>query len=190
MLTGGARLGSPASLPMMDGPVVESLLSDSLFSEPSPAAFDGESGPFFMCNGQLLLYCKVTDEFGWRTHPIRRRSQFHTGIDLAAVPGSHIFAAADGVVKKAGWGRGYGRMIEIDHGYSWSTKYGHMRKVYVKKGQMVRKGDIIGEVGSTGVSTGPHLHFEMLYFGTTVDPRQHFFALDNVKGPPMAIANR
>lgn len=187
---GSALVGETASDPFRMDIDLASFLEDGLFS-----AFSTESSyhvidAFSMCNGSLLLDCVVSSEYGMRIHPRRRRRHFHTGIDLAAPKGSPIFAAADGVVMKAGRARGYGRMVELDHGFTWGTKYAHMKKIYVKKGQHVKKGDILGEVGSSGVSTGPHLHFEMLYFGMTVNPMNYFALLDNVTEPPFMFANR
>jgi len=143
-----------------------------------------------LCAGHILNGCFVSSEYGWRTHPKRRRHHFHTGIDLAAPKGQYIYAAADGVVKVASRRRGYGKMVELDHGYAWQTLNGHMSKIYVKKGQIVKRGDIIGEVGSTGVSTGPHLHFEIKYFGSAVNPRHYFSSLQRLKEPAFHFANR
>lgn len=165
------------------------ILKDGLFSD-----FLGSGTniavKFDMCGGALLESCSVSSEYGWRSHPIRRYRHFHTGIDLETAKGSPIFAPSDGIVKVAGRGRGYGKLVEIDHGFAWSTRYGHLSKILVKKGDIVRKGDLIGLVGSTGVSSGPHLHFEMLYFGETMNPRNHFASLGDSVIPPFSFANR
>lgn len=188
-LTAGSQSAISSDNLLWKGVIAESILTGSVFFDP-PVGNINNLGIFQMCGGQVLLYCTVSSEFGMRLHPVRRRSHFHTGIDLSAPPGSHIFAAADGVVAFNGWRRGYGRLIEINHGYLWSTRYGHMKNIYAKKGQFIKKGDIIGEVGRTGTATGPHLHFEIIYFGAPVNPRHYFTALSDVRNPHMATANR
>ena len=82
---------------------------------------------------------------------------------------------ADGIVTKSGWGNGYGKIVEIDHGNGFKTKYAHLNAIYVKKGATVTNGQAIGEVGSTGRSTGPHLHYEVRLNGRPVDPRNYYF---------------
>lgn len=167
-----------------------SILKNDIFSAFSIDTSYYDVGLMGMCDGEILDSCVVTSEYGLRNHPIRKRSHFHTGIDLSAPRGSLIHAPADGVVKLEGRGRGYGRMVELEHGYAWSTRYAHMKKIYVKKDQHVKKGDIIGEVGSSGSSTGPHLHFEMIYFGSHVNPKNYIASLNYVDSPPFAFANR
>jgi len=169
---------------------IATVLKDGLFD-----AFSIEKGKIdleisAMCSGALLDSCRVTDEYGWRIHPKRRYRQFHRGIDLKAMKGAPVYAPADGVVVKSHYAGGYGRLIELDHGFAWSTRYAHLSKLYVKKGAKVKKGDIIGAIGSTGISTGPHLHFEMIYFNETVDPRHFFVTLYGTATLPYAFANR
>lgn len=112
----------------------------------------------------------LTSNFGYRQHPILRTRRFHAGIDFGAPYGSTIRAADDGVVIFAGWYGGYGRAIIIDHGGSTTTLYGHTSRVYVSEGQRVQRGQAIAAVGSTGFSTGPHLHFEVRKNGDPVNP--------------------
>ncbi|MDQ3147282.1 MAG: M23 family metallopeptidase, partial [Actinomycetota bacterium] len=112
----------------------------------------------------------LTSPFGNRTHPIYGDVRLHAGMDFGAPSGTVIFAAGDGVVVAAGRRGGYGNAVIIDHGNGLATLYGHQRLFIVKEGQRVRKGDAIGEVGSTGNSTGPHLHFEVRRLGAPVDP--------------------
>lgn len=116
---------------------------------------------------------EIGDGFGYRKDPFTRRKTFHEGLDLAADKGVSIKASASGIVTLAGRYNGYGLAVMIDHGKGISTLYGHTSKILVKEGQYVKKGEIIAKVGSTGRSTGPHLHFEVRLFNTPVDPLQY-----------------
>ncbi|HUT51777.1 MAG TPA: M23 family metallopeptidase [bacterium] len=131
---------------------------------------------------------RITSGFGVRVHPITRKLQRHEGIDIAADPGTPIYAVAPGVVVSAGRTSGYGNAVEIDHGYGISTYYAHARALFVRPGQSVKKGQKIAEVGSTGFSTGPHLHFEVRIRGMQVDPMQYLsvFAPGPDTGDPAA----
>jgi len=108
--------------------------------------------------------------FGWRKNPLGQRWRFHSGIDIADKRGTPIFAAAPGTVIRAFYNEGYGRMIEIDHGFGITTVYAHCHILRVREGQRVDAGDLIGTMGSTGRVTGPHLHFEVRLEGHAVDP--------------------
>jgi murein DD-endopeptidase MepM/ murein hydrolase activator NlpD len=112
----------------------------------------------------------VTSGFGYRIHPIFRVRSLHTGIDLDAAMGESIKAAAAGTVIFAGWRGGYGKCIIIDHGGGIATLYAHQSTILASAGQVVKRGAVIGKVGSTGYSTGPHLHFEVRVNGSPVDP--------------------
>jgi murein DD-endopeptidase MepM/ murein hydrolase activator NlpD len=114
--------------------------------------------------------------FGWRIDPFTGRSALHTGLDFQAFAGTGILAAAGGVVVTQEVRPDYGNMIEIDHGKDLITRYAHASKVYVKKGDLIKRGQKIGEVGSTGRSTGPHLHFEVLVSGVPQDPQKFLTA--------------
>jgi len=116
---------------------------------------------------------RITDEFGYRKDPFTRRTRFHAGLDIGADMGSDIVASAGGKVIMAEYTRGYGRAVKIDHGRGLVTLYGHASKLLVKAGDTVKKGDVIAKVGSSGRSTGPHLHFEVLLYNTAVDPLQY-----------------
>ncbi len=118
---------------------------------------------------------RLTDGFGKRRHPIFKRIMFHKGIDLAASRGTPVLAPADGYVTFTGRNGGYGLFVTINHKYGFETKYGHLQKIYVRRGQFVKRGDKIGEVGNTGLSTAPHLHYEVLYKGKNVNPRNYYF---------------
>lgn len=113
---------------------------------------------------------RLSSGYGMREHPVLGGRRAHKGIDLSAPTGTPIRASADGVVEKAEWFGGYGLFVGLDHGGGMETRYGHMSRVAVAEGQQVRKGDVIGYVGSTGRSTGPHLHYEVRVAGEAVNP--------------------
>lgn len=108
--------------------------------------------------------------FGWRDDPINHRPKFHKGTDFKADRGTPVYAAGDGVVIIAGQQHGYGNVVYVDHGAGIITRYGHLSRVGVKKGQVVKADELIGKVGATGRATGPHLHFEVRIDGRAVDP--------------------
>ena len=108
--------------------------------------------------------------FGVRIDPFLNRPAMHTGIDFRGIIGEGVRATASGTVTAAGWSGGYGRMVEIDHGNGLSTRYGHLSEIEVKIGQSVKIGQVVGRLGSTGRSTGPHLHYETRIDGEAVDP--------------------
>lgn len=111
--------------------------------------------------------------FGSRPDPFTGAREFHTGLDISAPSGHRIVAPANGTVVRAGWENGYGRFVQLSHGYGIATYYAHMEAIRVAEGQRVRRGDLIGLVGSTGRSTGPHLHYEVLVQGKPVDPLEY-----------------
>lgn len=117
----------------------------------------------------------ISSGFGWRIHPVTGERRLHKGVDFAAPTGTPIFAAADGVVTDAGWtDGGYGNIVELRHEDGSVTLYAHTNRVYVSKGQVINKGQAIAEVGTTGRSTGPHLHFEVQPDGkNAVDPMDY-----------------
>ena len=112
----------------------------------------------------------LTSGFGMRTHPVLGGRRAHTGIDLAAPTGTPVYATADGVVSRADWYSSYGLYISVEHGASMQTRYAHLSRLAVAAGDNVKKGDLIGYVGSTGRSTGPHLHYEVRVDGVAVNP--------------------
>lgn len=119
----------------------------------------------------------VSSLYGLRHHPVYGFTKFHHGIDIAAPAGAPVYAVQDGVVSKSGWNGGYGLAVTIDHNYPdipaiprVNTTYGHCSYLYAKPGDRIRRGQVIALVGSTGLSTGPHLHFEVRYKGSPVDP--------------------
>ena len=114
---------------------------------------------------------RVTSGFGTRMHPLLGHARFHRGIDLAAATGTPIRAAADGRVVRAGWRGGYGRQVALAHGGGLDTSYSHLSRILARPGQAVRRGQVIGLAGSSGLSTGPHVHFEAARNGRPIDPR-------------------
>ncbi len=120
---------------------------------------------------------RIASGFGYRIHPIYKTRKMHKGLDFSAPKGTPIFSTGDGVItnsKNVG-GRGYGKYVVIDHGYGYETLYGHMSKVNVRRGQKVKRGDIIGYVGNTGSSTAPHLHYEVIKNGRKINPINFFY---------------
>jgi murein DD-endopeptidase MepM/ murein hydrolase activator NlpD len=116
---------------------------------------------------------EITSPYGWRTHPIFGTSRYHSGIDIGADYGDSVRAADSGVVMYADWMGGYGKAVIIEHGNGISTLYGHNSELLVSEGQRVRKGEVISRVGSTGYSTGPHLHFEVRQNGSPTNPMDY-----------------
>lgn len=124
-------------------------------------------------NKQLIA---LASGFGLRIHPVYKVKKMHNGIDFAASIGTPIYATADGTTTKVDVRfSGYGKMVEIDHGFGYRTRYAHMHDFAVKKGQHVKRGDLIGYVGNTGLSTAPHLHYEVFINDQRVDPVHYFF---------------
>ena len=119
---------------------------------------------------------RIGSSFGYRTDPIYKNIRMHQGMDFTAPSGTPIYATADGVVEAAGFSPdGYGNKVVINHGFGYQTLYGHMIKVNTQTGQSVSRGQVIGYVGSTGKSTGPHCHYEVIKRGTKVDPIYYFY---------------
>lgn len=122
--------------------------------------------------------CKIVSGFGMRYHPILRYRRMHTGIDLSAHQGTPVYATADGTVTTAGRSNGlsgYGICVVINHGYGFQTLYGHLSNAKVKNGQKVKRGELIGHVGRTGLAQGSHLHYEVIQNGNKVNPVYFFF---------------
>ena len=119
---------------------------------------------------------RVASGFGYRIDPLYKDSRLHAGLDFSAPTGTPIYATADGEVQIAGFNTdGYGNKVVINHGYGFQTLYAHMVRVKAKAGQSVKRGEVIGYIGSTGKSTGPHLHYEVIKRGAKVDPVYYFF---------------
>jgi murein DD-endopeptidase MepM/ murein hydrolase activator NlpD len=125
----------------------------------------------------------ITSNYGARRHPILGYTRMHAGVDFGAAYGSPIFAVGDATVSFAGWHGGHGNYVKLEHGGGYGTGYGHMSRIAVYPGARIRAGQIIGYVGSTGLSTGPHLHYELYQNGHTVDPMSVRFTVSNAVDP-------
>lgn len=137
----------------------------------------------FIPNGYPLdYYRRISDVFGYRIHPILKKPHLHVGIDFSADIGTPIYATADGVVEFAyqGFNGGYGNMIKIDHSFGFKTYYAHLDDLLVKRGDFVKKGQMIAHSGNSGKSTGPHLHYEIRFLGAYIDPES--FLKWNMRG--------
>jgi murein DD-endopeptidase MepM/ murein hydrolase activator NlpD len=123
-------------------------------------------------NGCPISFKGITSKFGWRRHPILHKREFHTGVDLRAKLKTAVYATADGIVEYAKYHKrsGYGRLLIIDHNFGFKTLFGHMNKIIVSQGDFVKKGQLVGYTGNSGMSNGPHLHYEVRYIGVVLDP--------------------
>ncbi len=119
---------------------------------------------------------RISSHFGYRTDPFYKVQKLHSGIDFAGPMGTHIYCTGDGVVEQVTLGNnGYGNYIIVNHGYGYKTRYAHLKKSYVKKGQKVKRGEYIADMGNSGKSTAPHLHYEVLKNGKAINPINFFF---------------
>jgi hypothetical protein len=164
------RAFAAASQPMHSASLGMTVLEPTTVSIPSLVPVEGLT---------------LTSGFGMRWHPVLGGRRQHKGVDLAVPAGTPIFAAADGVVGRADWFSGYGLFVALEHGGAIETRYGHMSRLNVFAGQSVRKGDLIGYVGTTGRTTGPHLHYEVRIEGVAVNPMPY---LQNGAFKPATLA--
>ncbi len=118
----------------------------------------------------------LNSNFGYRKDPINRKVRFHYGQDITINSGEVVLAPADGTIKEARYRGGYGNVVKIDHGYGYTTLFGHLSTFNVKKGQKIKRGNIIGKSGNSGRSTAPHLHYEVHHYGTPQNPLDYFFS--------------
>lgn len=118
----------------------------------------------------------LSSNYGYRADPFTGKKSFHHGVDIAGKSGTNVLAAASGLVTWVGEKNGYGYLVEIDHGFGYVTRYGHNKKLLVKTGDLVKQNDVIAKMGSTGRSTGPHVHFEVLRNGRDVNPRKYLYS--------------
>lgn len=131
---------------------------------------------------------RLTSEFGMRWHPVLGGRRPHKGVDLAGPVGTPVHATADGVVGRADWFSGYGLYVQLEHGGDLETRYGHMSRLNVAAGQIVHKGDVIGYIGTTGRTTGPHLHYEVRIAGVAVNPIPYMQGNGSALAAEMAAA--
>lgn len=129
------------------------------------------NGPFSKPAGMPVRATRISSNFGSRRHPVLGGVRFHQGLDFPAAMGAPVFATAPGQIATANWCGGLGYCIVIDHGQGYATVFGHLLTISVEPGQVVQRGQKLGAVGSTGISTGPHLHFEVRLNGLSLDPR-------------------
>ncbi len=152
------------------------IANESLSSRIDMASITAVQKAFFMKfipNGYpLATFRGITDPFGLRYHPVLQTARRHTGIDLAATTGTSVYATADGVVDLAdsGWNGGYGKLVKITHSFGFKTYYAHLDEVLVESGSFVKKGQLIAKSGNTGISTGPHLHYEVRFLEQPINP--------------------
>ena len=118
---------------------------------------------------------RIASGFGMRMHPIHKIMKMHAGLDFTAPIGTEIYATGDGVVELAKWNGGYGRCVVINHGFGYKTKYAHCKKLNCRKGQKIKRGEVIAFLGNTGQSSGPHLHYEVIKKNNKVNPVNYFF---------------
>lgn len=152
-------------------PVQEEMDEESI--EIAHLTFEQVSALFkYVPSGSPVMYQGITSKFGYRTHPTLKRKEFHRGSDLRAVMNTPVHAPADGVIEYGGYNKrsGYGRLIIIDHNYGFKTYYGHLNKIVVKSGTFVKKGDLIAYTGNSGLSNGPHLHYEVRFLQRVLNP--------------------
>ena len=130
----------------------------------------GSTSAFDRPSAMPLAARALTSRFGMRSHPVLGGYRMHSGVDLAAPTGTPVSATGAGVVTFANWSGGYGLLVAVDHGNGMQTRFGHLSRLLVSNGQKVARGQLLGLVGSTGRSTGPHLHYEMRHNGRAIDP--------------------
>lgn len=121
-------------------------------------------------NGVPIQAIRITDKFGSRFHPVRKKRVMHRGIDFKANRGTPVYATADGVVEFAAYNKSFGKLIKLQHNFGFKTYFAHLDAIKVKTGEFVSKGQLIGLSGNTGMSTGPHLHYEIRHMYTAIDP--------------------
>ncbi|MET0362064.1 MAG: M23 family metallopeptidase [Sphingobium sp.] len=136
----------------------------------------------YIPSGRPVEKLSLTSNFGVRSDPFNGSSRMHKGIDIPGPTGTPIYATADGIVSRAGWASGYGNLVQISHGSGMETRYGHMSRLMVAENSYVRRGQVIGLMGSTGRSTGSHLHYEVRVDGAAINP------IPFVAGPDYLVA--
>ena len=193
----GRTLRQQADVAAAASPVPLDSIGDEAAAAPKPkaGAGDAEFGALFqswkkldaLSHGVISIpsirpveRVTFTSEFGVRTDPFRNVAAMHAGIDLAGPVGTPVYATADGMVARAEWAGGYGNLIELDHGKGIHTRFGHLSRILVKPGNRITRGQMIGLMGSTGRSTGSHLHYEVRIDGRAVNPVPYLQAADYV----------
>ena len=185
MGSGGALVGSrPLSMQELQATLADlDKLTDQrvdLMTLMESRLFDQKIKKLMVPTQEPVVGSILGSSFGWRIDPVTGRSALHTGLDFPAELGTPIVAAAGGVVVTEEYHPAYGKMVEVDHGNDLMTRYAHASKVLVKKGDLIKRGQKIAEVGNTGRSTGSHLHFEVLVQGVFPDPQKFLLAGQNL----------
>ena len=142
----------------------------------------GSSMEKMLLKSPLKYAANITSRFGKRRHPVLGYTRMHKGVDYGVPTGTPIWSVGEGRILRAGLNGGYGKFVEIKHANGWVSRYAHLSRIDVKRGQKVKQKDIIGAVGSTGMSTGPHLHYELLREGKHVNPQSQKFK----RGKPLS----
>ncbi len=126
----------------------------------------------FIPSGSPIEYKGITSKYGYRIHPTLKRKEFHRGMDMRAKMKTPVYATADGIVEWAGLHKksGYGKLIILQHNYGFRAYFGHLNKIVIKSGKFVKKGDLIAYTGNSGMSSGPHLHYEIRFIGRAINP--------------------
>nr|WP_253343824.1 M23 family metallopeptidase [Sphingobium sp. OAS761] len=171
--------------PYGDVPAAQSAQVDQGFSNlfASMQRLDGQpKASAYIPSGRPVAKLSLTSNFGIRSDPFNGGARMHKGIDIPGPIGTPIYATADGVVSRAGWASGYGNLVQITHGSGMETRYGHMSKLLVAANTYVKRGQLIGLMGSTGRSTGSHLHYEVRVDGAAINP------IPFVAGPDYLVA--
>lgn len=132
---------------------------------------------------------EISSSFGKRIDPIGNTVKFHKGIDISRPPGTEVFAWSDGVISGSGWLRGYGLTVDVTHADGMKTRYAHLMRTTVQKGQKIDKGQIVGQVGKTGRTTGSNLHFEVAVAGKITDPQDHLSKITEIVGDDVGVIN-
>ena len=173
--TGGVRNDEPAANPYRDDIDKMSFRSNSLNKDLSvlEQRFVAQSRILSSTPSIAPVRGILTDGFGGRSDPFTGEAGQHNAVDISSAVGQPVRSPADGIVVKAEWANGYGNVIFISHGYGYSTRYGHLKSFAVRPGARVKRGDVIGYVGSTGRSTGPHLHYEVRVNNNPVNPLEY-----------------
>ena len=135
----------------------------------------------FIPNGSPIEYKGITSKFGYRIHPTLNRKEFHRGLDMRAKMKTPVYATADGIVEYAGYHKksGFGKLVILQHNYGFRAYFGHLNKIVIKSGKFVKKGELIAYTGNSGMSSGPHLHYELRFIGRAVNP--FYFVKWNIK---------
>ncbi|MGK2912377.1 MAG: M23 family metallopeptidase [Sphingobium sp.] len=197
-----ACAAAPATAAEEDGPYGEVTAADIAAQGHNDASFSSlfsswkkmdnviQSG-VYIPSGRPVEKLSLTSNYGVRSDPFNGSARMHKGIDIPGPIGTPVYATADGVVSRAGWASGYGNLVEISHGNGMETRYGHMSKLIVAPNTHVRRGQLIGLMGSTGRSTGSHLHYEVRVAGNAINPLPFVAGADYLvsvnRKPPVAM---